>query len=830
MRADTIVEVLNTVRATNKARAICRRVVLVLLVFALVGEGTAAAVGDGQVQPGPKVFPYLNPVYPGDAPDPGLLRVGGRFYAAVTGQRVMVSDDLVHWEDVGPLFERLPAWVDPVSPDIWAPDLHEINGRYVLYFSGNERGHTERHMGIGVAWSLRPEGPYRPLDEPLVSGPGYRNIDPAVFRDDDGTLYLYWGSEGKPILVQQVAPDGLSLVGEPRIALQPVPFSRYLRLIEGPWVIKRGGYYYMFVSGSSFLPGQYAVSVARAASPLGPFEYYPGNPILQGNDVWASPGHNAVIQDDAGQDWIVYHGYDWADTDMGRMLFIDRLLWKDGWPVVENREPSTGKVANGPVWNTAAIPRVEVAQGAAVSASSHQDGHAPQLAVDGDRRTAWLPAAEDEGPWITVDLGRALRIARVELAFVKRADHRYVVEASLDGNSWEVLADRSRGSAYPYQSFHDALARYVRVRHLSPANAARGLRDLRIYAYQGVWLTEPAGTAPLTSPFSIAAHVDEAARPARVRILVDKQVLYDGPALPKEPVQSPDLADGIHEVVLEVVDGNGALHRHALKVPVANAQILAPSAGARLQGSVPVRLAAGYAPGAHTRAAVTLVPIESGEAREDRAVVLYEGAAPPDALVLDTTTVEDGAYDLRFVLEADLAASGSGAQVRSETAVRVVVRNWERLVDPFEPPVTSPWFGTQERKKTLAESEGWAYETGSPELFFGDRDRRVWRGSGPGHLIWEVPGVRRFRITLYVREVDLAGVRVSLSQDQKEWVDIPWQTVEEAEGPGGWRRVKLLGSISPELNGRYIRFSVQEKHQGDVLQIGEAEWLYPPAE
>src|SRR5690606_8407366 len=119
--------------------------------------------------------------------------------------------------------------------------------------------------------------------------------------------YIYWGSHHEPILVQKLSSDGLSLVGEPSIALNPAPHIRYSRLVEAPWIIKRGDYYYLFWSGDNYIPGEYALSVGRSTSPLGPFERYWGNPILQGDHHWASPGHNALIQDDAGQDWLFYH-------------------------------------------------------------------------------------------------------------------------------------------------------------------------------------------------------------------------------------------------------------------------------------------------------------------------------------------------------------------------------------------------------------------------------------------------------------------------------------------------------------------------------------------
>ncbi|MGI6166501.1 MAG: family 43 glycosylhydrolase, partial [Limnochordia bacterium] len=129
-------------------------VVLFLALLCLIGggcEGTGAAKEPllppdskpVQLQQGQKVFPYYNPVYPGDGPDPALLRVGEYFYTAVTGQRIMRSKDMIHWETVGTMFAKgYPAWVDSLAPQfIWAPELQFINNQYVLYFSAKERGY-----------------------------------------------------------------------------------------------------------------------------------------------------------------------------------------------------------------------------------------------------------------------------------------------------------------------------------------------------------------------------------------------------------------------------------------------------------------------------------------------------------------------------------------------------------------------------------------------------------------------------------------------------------------------------------------------------------------
>ena len=61
-----------------------------------------------------------------------------------------------------------------------------------------------------------------------------------------------------------------------------------------------------------------------------------GTLLLKGNAFVAGPGHNAeIITDDAGEDWILFHGYLHSDPDIGRVVFLSRIIWEGGWPFIE---------------------------------------------------------------------------------------------------------------------------------------------------------------------------------------------------------------------------------------------------------------------------------------------------------------------------------------------------------------------------------------------------------------------------------------------------------------------------------------------------------------
>lgn len=107
--------------------------------------------------------------------------------------------------------------------------------------------------------------------------------------------------------------------------------------------------YYMLYSGDNCCgdKAHYAVMVARSRSAEGPFEGLSevqknnSSAILVKNDVWLAPGHNSVITDGAGQDWIVYHAItvDPALKAKGRIMLIDRLQYENGWPFIEASSP-----------------------------------------------------------------------------------------------------------------------------------------------------------------------------------------------------------------------------------------------------------------------------------------------------------------------------------------------------------------------------------------------------------------------------------------------------------------------------------------------------------
>jgi arabinan endo-1,5-alpha-L-arabinosidase len=225
-----------------------------------------------------------------------------------------------------------------------------------MYFSAKPDSADERHgLCLGVASARSPLGPFVDMGHPLKCGSGFVNIDPMAFDDPVTRKHLlYWGSGFEPIKVQELGRDRMSFAAgsAPKDLVWPAPGKNtFPVLVEGSWVVRRVGYYYLFYSGDNCCgpKANYAVMVARSRSATGPFETLeqatgrPHRIVLERRGKWIAPGHNSVVTDRAGQDWIVYHAVDVGhsrekptdEINTRRVMLIDRIRWVDGWPVID---------------------------------------------------------------------------------------------------------------------------------------------------------------------------------------------------------------------------------------------------------------------------------------------------------------------------------------------------------------------------------------------------------------------------------------------------------------------------------------------------------------
>jgi arabinan endo-1,5-alpha-L-arabinosidase len=309
---------------------------------------------------------YVNPVLDADFPDPTVIKAPDGYYYGYATQtqrdgkwiniQLARSADLVHWQHLGDALPAKPSWA-ATTQDFWAPHVVRDGGRYIMYFSGKPDTSDERHgLCLGVATASSPIGPFVDMGHPLECGAGFVNIDPMAFDDPaTGKHLLYWGSGFEPIKVRELARNRMSFArgSSPRSVAWPSPAKgAFPVLVEGSWVIRHGGYYYLFYSGDNCCgpKANYAVMVARSRRATGPFqtlEQATGklhSIILEKRGDWIAPGHNSVVTDGVGQDWIVYHAVDARhprekatdEINTRRVMLIDRIRWIGGWPVIDS--------------------------------------------------------------------------------------------------------------------------------------------------------------------------------------------------------------------------------------------------------------------------------------------------------------------------------------------------------------------------------------------------------------------------------------------------------------------------------------------------------------
>jgi beta-xylosidase len=114
-------------------------------------------------------------------------------------------------------------------------------------------------------------------------------------------------------------------------------------LVEGPWLFAHAGMFYLFYSGNTYGNSRYAVGVARASSPLGPYTKAAA-PIVTTGGAWVGPGHCSVVDTPAGETYMIYHAWPIGHVNGPgdvRLPLVDRVVWRDGWPVVPGA-PSSG--------------------------------------------------------------------------------------------------------------------------------------------------------------------------------------------------------------------------------------------------------------------------------------------------------------------------------------------------------------------------------------------------------------------------------------------------------------------------------------------------------
>ena len=301
--------------------------------------------------------------------DPSIAKDGDTWYLFGTANGpvrkgelpIRCSQDLRHWRLCGYVLEKIPDWIKQESPttkELWAPDISYFDGEYHLYYAFSVFGKNTSGIALLTNKTLNPNSPeFHWVDKGLVlrshAEDDFNAIDPNLVIDEKGQTWLAFGSFWSGIKMRQIdCKTGLlsskdtklySLASRKRPD-KPTPNPPGLpgdwQAIEAPFIVRRGDYFYLFVSFDLCCRGtksNYKTMVGRSRSVTGPYVDASGTPMLEGggtalllgNSRWVGPGGESVLQQKDG-DIIVYHAYD--ATSGHACLQISTLTWVNGWP------------------------------------------------------------------------------------------------------------------------------------------------------------------------------------------------------------------------------------------------------------------------------------------------------------------------------------------------------------------------------------------------------------------------------------------------------------------------------------------------------------------
>lgn len=299
--------------------------------------------------------------------DPSIIRQGSTYYAFTTDViglpagndlPIRCSEDKVNWTACGSIFPgTMPAWVVAKVPGIiglWAPDISYFNGLYHVYYAGSTLGSQQSVIGLATNTTLNSSDPaYKWVDqgEVLESNPGddFNAIDPNIFVDTNGSVWMTYGSYWSGIKQRQIDPlTGMLLASNStryNLATRPgVPNDP----IEGASLVHHGNYYYLFVSidyccNQNVATDNYKEAVGRATSPNGPFADDMGTAMMNGGGTvllqsdanWSGTGGGTAYLDSSnGDSLIIFHALSLSQNG-AMFMWIKNLEWSGDWPSIQ---------------------------------------------------------------------------------------------------------------------------------------------------------------------------------------------------------------------------------------------------------------------------------------------------------------------------------------------------------------------------------------------------------------------------------------------------------------------------------------------------------------
>ncbi|WP_199731761.1 family 43 glycosylhydrolase [Cohnella endophytica] len=248
---------------------------------------------------------------------------------------VFSSDNMVDWVDEGQILGADDvSWGRPEGGFMWAPDAAYKDGKYYFYFPHPSDSNWNNSWKIGVATSDKPAANF--TVKGYIEGlPGDSLIDPSVFRDDDGTYYLYAGGGGKSFGVK-LGDDMMSIDGQPK------RFAELEDFHEASWVFKRKGMYYLMYADNH--SGGNQMRYATSDSPLGPWK---NRGVFLDPVKNSGTTHGSIVQF-KGNWYLFYHNAEISSNGTLRSVCVDQVFFDKDGAIQKVQQTTEGVPSVGP--------------------------------------------------------------------------------------------------------------------------------------------------------------------------------------------------------------------------------------------------------------------------------------------------------------------------------------------------------------------------------------------------------------------------------------------------------------------------------------------------
>lgn len=449
--------------------------------------------------------------------DPAVVMFKGEYYMFVTRSLgYWHSTDLKNWE----FLESKSTWY-PQGCN--APAAHNYKDS-LLYVTGDPSG------SMSVMYTDDPKsGKWTPVPAIL-----HDLQDPDLFIDDDGQAYMFWGSSNVyPIRGKKLNRKDRFLVDGPTVALFSTDStahgwerfgenhcdSRIGAYIEGAWMTKYNGKYYLQYGAPGTEFNVYGDGVYIADSPLGPYTYQKHNPVFYKPGGFINgAGHGSTVQDADGAWW--HFGTMSLSATVNwerRICMLPAFFDEDGIMYGDNSYGDYPHYAPSAKGKKGAFTGwMLLSYGKPVTVSSQQDGHAekaegfnewlrPETSpdfkaaniTDENCKTYWLAESNTDKEWVVIDLEDNADVYAIQLNYydhkaglygrIPGLHHRFTLEASEDGENWKTIEDRSRSDVDAPNAYIQlpapVKARYIRYNNIKVPSASLAMSAIRVFGH-----------------------------------------------------------------------------------------------------------------------------------------------------------------------------------------------------------------------------------------------------------------------------------------------------------------------------------------------------------